>query len=88
MTPHTAQIGVRVQNLLGNHTPTVIPANVYYVPQGTGGYGPGSGRNTNACGPGQMFGCEPFMYNHGPYPYENEPSGAPGVYTFFLSVKY
>lgn len=86
--PRRAQMGIRVQNLFGNYTPTVIPPNVYYVPQGSGGYGPGSGRNTNACAPGQTFACEPFMYNQSPYPYENEPSGPPRVYTFFISVRY
>jgi hypothetical protein len=87
-TSHATQIGVRIQNLLGNYTPTQIPANVYYVPQGVGGYGPGSGRNTNACAPGQSFGCEPFMYNQSAHPYEYEPGGPPRVYTFFISAKY
>ena len=85
---NNAEVGVRVQNLFGNYTPTGIPANLYYVPQGIGGYGPGSGINTNACAPGQTFGCEPFMYNQSVHPYENEPSGPLRVYTFFISAKY
>jgi hypothetical protein len=83
-----AQAGVRVQNLFGNYTPTIIPSNLYYVPLGNGGFGPGSGINTNACAPRQTFGCEPFMHNQSVYPYENEPTGPPRIYTFFLSVKY
>ena len=82
------RVGVRVQNLFGNYTPVLIPPNLFYVPQGIGGYGPGSGTNTNACAPGQTFGCEPFMYNQSVYPYENEPGGPPRVYTFFISTKY
>lgn len=82
-----AEVGVRAQNLFGNYTPTVIPANLYYVPLGNGGFGLGSGVNTNACAPGQTFACEPFMYNQSKYPYENEPSGPPRVYTFFISTK-
>jgi len=82
------EVGVRAENLLGNFTPTVIPANVYYVPQGNGGFGPGSGINTNACAPGQTFACEPFMFNQSKYPYEYELDGSPRLYTFFISVKY
>ena len=85
---HGAQMGVRIQNVLGNYTPSFIPANLYYVPQGIGGYGPGSGHNVNQCSPGQIFACEPFRYNQSVYPYESEPSGLPRVYTFFLSAKY
>jgi len=81
-------IGVRVQNLFGDYAPTQIPANLYYVPLGNGGSGPGSGVNTNACTPSQTFGCEPFMYNQSKYPYEYESTGPPRVYTFFISAKY
>ena len=49
-TPHEAQVGLQVQNLLGNYTPAVAPANVYYVLQGVGGYGPGSGLVTFLAG--------------------------------------
>ena len=83
-----ADVGVRVQNLFGNYTPTQVPANLYYVPLGNGGFGPDSGVNTNACAPHQSFGCEPFMYDQSKYPYEYELDGPPRVYTFFLSVKY
>ncbi|MBV8338480.1 MAG: hypothetical protein JO343_00875, partial [Candidatus Eremiobacteraeota bacterium] len=67
---------------------TQVPANLYYVPLGNGGFGPDSGVNTNACAPHQSFGCEPFMYDQSKYPYEYELDGPPRVYTFFLSVKY
>jgi hypothetical protein len=83
-----AQVGIRVQNLFGNYSPSTIPSNLYYVPQGIGGYGPGSGFNTNQCAPGQTLACEPFMYNQSVSPYEAEPNGPPRLYTFFLSVKY
>ena len=62
--------------------------NVYYVPQGVGGYGPDSGPNTNACAPNQTIGCEPFMHNQSPYAYEYERSGPPRVYTFFVRDKF
>jgi len=81
---------VRVLNLLGNYTPAVVANNPYYVPNGLGGYGPGSGFNTNQCAPGVInaFGCEPFQNNYSPYPYENESSGPPRQWTFFVSMKY
>ncbi len=83
-----ALVGVRVQNLFGNYTPPRIPSNLYYVNNGLGGYGAGSGVNVNACAPGQTFACEPFMYNQSPYPYENESRGPPRLFTFFVSMKY
>ena len=86
--PHAYQVGVRASNLLGNYTPTFIPANLYYVPQALGGYGPGSGYNVNQCAPGQTFACEPFQYSQSVHPYESEPSGPPRVFTFFVSAKY
>jgi len=86
--PNNFQVGVRATNIFGDYTPTAIPPNLYYVPQGIGGYGPGSGYNVNQCAPGQTFACEPFQYNHSVYPYESEPSGPPRVYTFFVSAKY
>ena len=52
------------------------------------GYGPGSGVNVNACPPGVNFACEPFQYNQSAFPYENESSGPPRLFTFFLSMKY
>jgi len=90
---HNALAGIRVQNILGNYSPqgaagANIPANLYYVPQGIGGYGPGSGINPNACAPGQVLACEPFSYNYSPFPYESERTGPPRLYTFFVSVKY
>jgi hypothetical protein len=86
--PNNFQVGVRAANIFGNYTPTAIPPNLYYVPQGFGGYGPGSGYNTNQCAPGQTFACEPYQYNYSVHPYESEPSGPPRVYTFFISSKY
>lgn len=91
------EIGVRVENLLGNYTGSTgtgtNPANNgLYVNNGIGGYGPGSGLNTSACPPGQSgpnVACEPFMYNFSPLPYENEAnSPVPRVWTFFISRKY
>ncbi|MDQ2817838.1 MAG: TonB-dependent receptor [Candidatus Eremiobacteraeota bacterium] len=79
--------GVRVMNLLGNYTastcvvPPCVANNQYYVNNGFGAYGPGSGSNTN-------FGLEPYQSNYGPLPYENEPFGQPRVFTFFVSKKY
>lgn len=85
-----AEVGIRVENLLGNYTPTRIPSNLYYTFNGIGGYGSGSGVNPNACPGGAIngFGCEPFQYNQSVYPYENEPSGPARLYTFFVSMKY
>lgn len=85
---HNSEVGVRVENLLGNYSPTTIPANLYYIPQGIGGYGPGSGTNLNQCAPHQTYGCEPFMYNQSAYPYESEPSGPPRLFTLYYSIKY
>jgi hypothetical protein len=81
------EVGIRAVNLIGNYSPYVIPANPYYGFSGIGNYGHPSGVNTNACAPGQTFGCEPFRYNYSPFPYENEPSGQPRVYTFFINFK-
>lgn len=78
---HNSEVGLRVENLLGNYSPTTIPANLYYVPQGIGSYGPGSGINTNAP-------FEPFMYNQSAYPYESEPDGPPRLYTLYYSMNY
>jgi hypothetical protein len=86
--------GFRVDNLLGNYTlnqPGNFGSNnPFYINNGLGGYGPGSGNNYDACTtPGQTFGCEPFSYNYSALPYENEPAGAqPRQFTFFLSAKY
>jgi Carboxypeptidase regulatory-like domain/TonB dependent receptor-like, beta-barrel len=85
---HNSELGVRVENLLGNYSPTLIPANLYYVPQGIGSYGAGSGFNVNQCTPANPSFCEPFMYNQSVYPYEAEPSGPPRLYTFYYSIKY
>jgi hypothetical protein len=85
---HNSEIGLRVENLLGNYSPTTIPTNLYYVPQGIGTYGPGSGFNVNQCAPHQTYGCEPFMYNQSAYPYEKEPSGPPRLFTAYYSIKY
>ena len=86
--PHNSEIGLRVENLLGNYSPTTIPANLFYVPQGIGSFGAGSGFNTNQCAPGQSYGCEPFMYNQSVYPYEKEPNGPPRLFTAYYSIKY
>jgi len=81
---HNTQAGIRAVNLFGNYSPTSIPANQLYVPQGIGSYGPGSGFNH----PGLTLACPPFCYDQSPFPYEAEPSGPPRIYTFFVSVKY
>jgi hypothetical protein len=95
--PNNFQVGIRVLNLLGNYTAPLTSgglstggSNPYYVPNGMGGYGPGSGVNTNACPPGVInaFGCEPFQNNYSTQPYENEALGAPRQFTFFISAKY
>lgn len=91
--PNNLIAGFRVDNLLGNDSldqPGNFAANnPYYINNGIGGYGAGSGINPNACAPGQTLGCEPFMYNYTALPYENEPAGAqPRQFTFFLSAKY
>jgi outer membrane receptor protein involved in Fe transport len=88
--PNNVQVGLRVLNLLGNYTSTSPKTNPYYVPNGLGGYGPGSGFNTNQCPPGvvNQVGCEPFQNNYSPFVYENEASGQPRVFTFFVSMKY
>jgi len=86
--PHNVEAGVRVGNLFGNYTPSIIPSNLYYQFQGLGAYGPGSGINPNACPPGQNLACEPFMYNQSPHPYENESRGLVRTFTFFVSAKY
>lgn len=85
---HNSEVGLRVENLLGNYSPTTIPANLYYVPQGIGSYGPGSGYNVNQCAPGQTYACEPFMYNQSVHPYEAEPDGPPRLFTLYYSMKY
>jgi len=89
-----AEVGIRVENILGNYTGSTGTGtnpgnNGFYVPNGLGSSGPGSGFNPNQCAPGQTLGCEPFMYNLGRLPYENEAnSPVPRVWTFFISTKY
>jgi hypothetical protein len=90
---HRYLVGFRLENVLGNYTlnqPGNLGSNnPYYVNNGLGGFGPGSGSNPNACSPGQTLGCEPFMYNYSPLPYEIEAAtAAPRVWTFFVSMKY
>jgi hypothetical protein len=82
------QVGLRVANLFGNYSPTGIPPNPYYGFSGFGNNGLPSGVNGNACAPGHSLACEPFQYNYSPFPYENEPSGPPRLYTFFISASY
>ncbi|HET9342755.1 MAG TPA: TonB-dependent receptor [Candidatus Eremiobacteraceae bacterium] len=88
------EVGIRVENILGNYTGSTGTGtnpgnNGFYVPNGLGSSGPGSGFNPNQCAPGQTLGCEPFMYNLGRLPYENEAnSPVPRVWTFFISTKY
>ena len=95
--PNNFRVGMRVLNLLGNYTAPLTStslsgggSNPYYVSNGLGGYGPGSGFNTNQCPPGvvNQVGCEPFQNNYSPFPYENEANGPPRVYTFFVSMRY
>lgn len=86
--PNAADIGLRAENLFGNFLPTRIPPNPYYGFSGFGNNGLPSGVNPNACAPGQTFGCEPFRYNYSALPYEEEQTGPPRLYTFFISVKY
>jgi outer membrane receptor protein involved in Fe transport len=88
--PNHVQVGVRALNLFGNYTSTSPHNNPYWVPQGIGGFGPGSGTNFNACPPGvvNQFGCEPFQNPYQPGPYQNEASGQPRLYTFFVSMRY
>ena len=91
---NNTEVGIRVENLLGNYTGSTGTGtnpgnNGFYNNNGLGGYGPGSGFNPNQCAQGQSLGCEPFMYNLGPLPYENEAnSPVPRVWTFFISTKY
>ena len=74
-------VGMRVENLLGNYSPTAPSNNPWYVNNGLGSSGPGSGQNPN-------IGFEPYQYNLSSLPYENEPIGLPRTYTFFVSTKY
>jgi hypothetical protein len=74
-------VGVRVENLLGNYSPDAPSNNPWYVNNGLGSSGPGSGQNPN-------IGFEPYQYNLSSLPYENEPIGLPRMYTFFISTKY
>jgi outer membrane receptor protein involved in Fe transport len=87
--PNNVRVGLRVLNLLGNYS-TYPHNNPYYVFNGMGGYGPGSGVNTNACPPGvvNQVGCEPFQNNYTPFAYENEASGQTRVFTFFVNMHY
>ncbi|MBV8461490.1 MAG: hypothetical protein JO009_11425, partial [Candidatus Eremiobacteraeota bacterium] len=84
----STQVGIRLQNAFGNYTSAVIPSNPYYGFNGFGNLGLPSGQNFFACLPGQNYGCEPFQYNYSAAPYENEHTGTPRLYTFFVSVKY
>jgi len=91
--PHNSEIGIRLENAFGNYSPTTIPSNLYYAPQGIGSYGTTSGGqlsgyNTNQCAPHQTLACEPFMYNQSTGPYEAEPMGPPRLFTFYYSIKY
>jgi len=74
-------VGMRVINVFGNYSPSSPSNNTWYVNNGLGGSDPTSGQNPN-------IGFEPFQYNLGSLPYENEPIGTPRVYTFFVSTRY
>jgi carboxypeptidase family protein len=74
-------VGMRVINVFGNYSPASPGNNPWYVNNGLGGFGPGSGNNPN-------IGFEPYQYNLGTLPYENQPVGTPRVYTFFVSTRY
>lgn len=74
-------VGIRAENLFGNYSPAAPSNNPWYVNNGLGGFGPGSGSNPN-------IGFEPYQYNLSALPYENEPIGAPRLYTFFVSTRY
>jgi hypothetical protein len=76
------QAGVRIDNVLGNYTPAgAVGGNFYYINNGLGGYGPGSGSNGN-------IGFEPYQYNRSPLPFINEPTGTARTLTFFLDEKF
>jgi len=85
-SPRNWEVGFRVENLFRNFTPgnysaQDIPNNPYYINNGFGAFGPGSGANPN-------IGIEPYQYNYGPFSYENEPIGQPQTWTVFVSMKY
>jgi hypothetical protein len=75
------QVGLRVENLLGNYNASSPSNNIWYTNCGFGKSCPGSGQNLN-------IGLEPFQYNYGSGPYENEQLGLPREYTVFVTMKY
>ncbi len=77
------QVGLRVANLFGNYTNAVVGNNSRFRPNGFGGFGPTSGKK-NAF----LAANEPYQFNRGPFPFENEPTGPAREYTLYLTAKY
>ncbi|HEY5095593.1 MAG TPA: TonB-dependent receptor [Candidatus Eremiobacteraceae bacterium] len=83
------QIGLRVENLLGNYNPSSPSNNIWYENCGFGKpCGPNNSLGNPVSGTNLNAGLEPFQYNYGRAPYENEQTGLPREFTVFLSMKY
>ncbi|HEY7992760.1 MAG TPA: TonB-dependent receptor [Candidatus Eremiobacteraceae bacterium] len=76
------EAGFRVSNLFGNYTDAVVGGNSRYRNNGLGGFSSTSG--TNLVNP--LY--EPYQYARSPLPFENEPTGAARLWTFFVSTKF
>ena len=85
--PNKMQAGFRVSNLFGNYTDAVVGGNSRYRNNGLGGYNSAPGSfapfpsGSNLINPTY----EPYQYPRSPLPFENEPTGGPRLWTFFVT---
>ncbi len=83
------EVGLRVENLLGNYQPDTPYNNSFYTNCGFGvPCGPNNALGNPVSGTNTLAGGEPFEYNTCPQPYCADKSGEPREYTFFVNWKY
>ncbi len=85
--PNKMQAGFRVSNLFGNYTDAVVGGNSRYRNNGLGGYNSAPGAFSPFPSGSNLINptYEPYQYPRSPLPFENEPTGGPRLWTFFLT---
>ncbi|HZV79613.1 MAG TPA: TonB-dependent receptor [Candidatus Binatus sp.] len=76
------EVGIFANNLLGNYTAPFPFSVTNYVPQGMGGYGPGSGLANPF-----LKATEPYQFDLNPTSYITYPTGSARFYTFYYTLK-